>query len=199
MKNIRVSLALGVANIAAISLTLNILPVFAIGNEMRSPTSHNLYDSQAPLFNSRSDGKIAQSCGGRYYRTVSNRQIEQMLDCLNIRYSRQWNGVYTIYLNRYDEYYDLALENCSNRSCRIKLVAARFVERPSSRRIRQWNSNNYRDTYNTRAYLHRQGYIVIESYLSLRGGIESEEVNDFIENFETCLEDFADYIEFSRY
>lgn len=198
MKNSGVNLALFVGNMAAVGLSLNCLPAFAIGNEARSYNLSNWHSSQSSLFNSLSDLKIAQSCGGRYYRTISNRQIEQMLDCLNIPYNKEWNDVYKIYLNGYDESYNLTLENCSNDNCRIGLLAGLFVERSNSRRIGQWN-NYYRDKYNTRASLNRRGYVVIQSYLSLERGIESDDVRDFIAAFEASLDDFAEYIEITRY
>ena len=190
MKNSRLNLALFVANIAAIGFSLNVLPAVAIGKiaNSHSITTENFLPRQ----------KISQTCRNRSYSRISTRQLEQLLNCMEIRYQRERdnrNPVYNIDLGDSDVTL-LALDDCNRYGCRNLILLAVFESdrSPSESRIRQWNRTS--NGRKARADIDDSDQVILRSTVSLEDGADSEEIMDVIDNFQTSISRFIRYMGF---
>jgi hypothetical protein len=88
----------------------------------------------------------------------------------------------------------LVLDDCRGGRCESLYLAVPFGMRnpPSLERINAWN----REKRFSRAYLMDDGDPVLESNLSLTGGVTRETIVSFLKTFEVSLSEFATWIGF---
>jgi len=122
-------------------------------------------------------------------------EMEAILKEAGYRYERVKEGAEVFFsLHMGSLKAGLFLTDCKGGRCGILQLAAAFGmrNRPTLQRINAWNQEKLL----SRAYLTDDGDPVLDSYLSLTGGVTRETVVSFLKTFEVSLSAFATWIGF---
>jgi len=165
--------------------------VTILSNTMQAPSTITAIAATS------NDLRVAQSTGSssqKLYTSMSGDEIESLLKSMNFIYNRttdrSGDPIFRIAIDRYRV--ALITDDCSNSRCSIIQLYAGF-DLPGTfdmDKINEWN----RTKRFARAYVDEEGDPILETELSLEGGVSSKAIEKFIRIYSGALPRFAEFI-----